>query len=385
MTTTGRDRVWSLALRIAARRDERQYLREVTPEAVSNAADEAGLSVSLRTVRRVLDAMADTGVLVDVSDGENRKYRRTASVSWPPSTDMSSGDSSFPATDMASGSREVNDISVAGATSGDSATDMSPTRREADSSSDATPELASAAETAADSNADLVDDRPVIYHLFADTGVESEPLSAYGRVVRVGLDPRSTGFGDVVRGDVTSLPLRDDADLAVFHPPCQRWAAPTRIRGDREEHPNLIPDARRIGERVADHYIIENVPAAPLDDPVVLDGGMFNLPVAYPRAFETSFPVRQPDSRPERPCPEPFLKADGQIGCFRGDARFWRPVKQVSGDYPAGPLKRSGIPAPYIHYLLEFWQYAREGVDVELEVEGSTLDAFAATDGGEGE
>lgn len=201
-------------------------------------------------------------------------------------------------------------------------------------------------------------DEPLIYHLFADVGVESEPLSAYGQVVRVGLDPVDTNESEPVRGDVRHLPLRKGADLAVLHPPCQRWASQTAIDGDPEDHEDLIPLAREIGQEYAVDYVIENVPDAPLEDPIVLDGQMFGLPIRYRRAFEASFQVYTP--------PVQATLADGgalaqhsDLGDWGGSKALWRSVKQVEGDYPARDLKRSGIPAPYIHHLMRHWLESR--------------------------
>lgn len=192
----------------------------------------------------------------------------------------------------------------------------------------------------------------LIYHIFADVGVESEALSAYGRVVRVGLDPLDTNDSEPVQADARNLPLRPGADLAVLHPPCQPFSKASRGRNTDD---NLIPLAREIGEEYAEDYVIENVPQAPLNDPVQLDGRMFGLPIRYTRAFETSFHVEQPPVYGD-------LRADGgalaqheATGGWQGSEALWRAVKQVSGSYPAEDLKRSGIPAPYIHYLARWW------------------------------
>jgi len=56
----------------------------------------------------------------------------------------------------------------------------------------------------------------------------------------------------------------------------------------------MIPSARMLAEKYCDHHIIENVPRAPLDEPTVLNGRMFGMPIEYKRAFETSFEVPQP-------------------------------------------------------------------------------------------
>lgn len=42
-------------------------------------------------------------------------------------------------------------------------------------------------------------------------------------------------------------------------------------------------------------YVIENVPGAPLLDPVLLCGSMFGLRTYRHRLFEASFPLRQPE------------------------------------------------------------------------------------------
>lgn len=192
----------------------------------------------------------------------------------------------------------------------------------------------------------------LIYHIFADVGVESEPLSAYGRVVRVGLDPLDTNESEPVQADAHQLPLTPGADLAVLHPPCQRWSSATRGRGD---HPDLIPLARQIGNEYADDYIIENVPNAPLRNPVKLDGSMFGLPIQYRRAFETSFHVEQPPIHGNLYADGGVLATHHETGGWQGGTSLWRSIKQVTGDYPSQDLKRSGIPAPYIHYLMRWF------------------------------
>ena len=198
---------------------------------------------------------------------------------------------------------------------------------------------------------------PLIYHIFADVGVESEPLSAYGRVVRVGLDPLDTNESEPVKADASELPLKPGADLAILHPPCQKWSSATRGRGD---HPDLILLAREIGKEYAEDYIIENVPAAPLHDPVELEGRMFGLPITYKRAFETSFHVEQPAMYGNLLADGGVLARHSATGGWQGSESLWRSIKQVTGDYPTTDLKRSGIPAPYIHYLMRWW-LDREG------------------------
>ena len=207
---------------------------------------------------------------------------------------------------------------------------------------------------------------PLIYHIFADVGVESEALSSYGRVVRVGLDPLDTNESEPVRADATNLPLKPGADLAVLHPPCQRWSNATQVDGDPESWPDMIPLAREIGQEYAEDYIIENVPKAPLNNPVELDGRMFGLPIAYQRAFETSFHVEQPPRFAQD------LSNHLMDGSWTGTMSYWRTMKGYSNDYPARDFKRSGIPRAYIDYLIRHWlrvtQQAGKNDNIEREV-----------------
>lgn len=120
------------------------------------------------------------------------------------------------------------------------------------------------------------------------------------------------GF-DVVGVDVKPQPhypfkfYRQDAldflvghwvDFAAVHasPPCQRFSAMTNCRpGNNEKHPDLVAATR---EQLIDTglpYVIENVPGAPLIDPITLCGKMFDLDLYRHRLFETNWALGQPD------------------------------------------------------------------------------------------
>lgn len=244
-------------------------------------------------------------------------------------------------------------------------------------------------------------DSPLILHCFADYGTESEVLTNFGRVLRVGIDTHDTnesepitadaavlsddsgpptladsigsqaalGPDDGARGepgpdevdsDVLNFPFRDDLtfDLGVFHPVCSKWASTTSISGNVDDHQNMIPGARALADQYCEHYVIENVPEAPLRDPTVLDGRMFGLPIKYERAFETSFHVPQP------PRHQRFVGVDGprdtvETSSFYFSERsraWWGSVKGVPlRDYPKQHLAKNTIPAPYVHHVCRSW------------------------------
>jgi hypothetical protein len=134
-----------------------------------------------------------------------------------------------------------------------------------------------------------------ILHAFADVGMECMVFAGHGHVTRASIEPQANPWDD----EVQQRNLLDDEpdgqfDLGLFHPVCSKWAGPTSISGDREDHENMIPRARELAKEHCDHWVIENVPAAPLEDAITLDGRQFALPIAYRRSFETSFDVSEP-------------------------------------------------------------------------------------------
>ncbi len=82
--------------------------------------------------------------------------------------------------------------------------------------------------------------------------------------------------------------------FAAIHasPPCQAHSGTQRIR--QNNHPDLIAEMRDLLEATGLPYVIENVPGAPLRDPVELCGEMFGLRTYRHRWFETNWPLTVP-------------------------------------------------------------------------------------------
>ena len=84
-------------------------------------------------------------------------------------------------------------------------------------------------------------------------------------------------------------------DLISVSPPCQNYSKSTKQwKKSGKEYPDLISAFRDALIKLGKPYVIENVPGAPLIDPVFLNGAMFGLFVHRPRYFECSFFVEQP-------------------------------------------------------------------------------------------
>jgi len=82
-----------------------------------------------------------------------------------------------------------------------------------------------------------------------------------------------------------------EPDAIHASPPCQAFSSKTRKPG---RHGNQIDPIRHRLAASGLPYVIENVPGAPLIDPVLLCGSMFGLGVRRHRLFESTFPILTP-------------------------------------------------------------------------------------------
>lgn len=75
-------------------------------------------------------------------------------------------------------------------------------------------------------------------------------------------------------------------------PPCQAFSmASQQWRTAGKEYPDLVSQTRDLLIESGLPYVIENVPGAPLRNPVVLNGPQFGMKLRRKRIFETSFPM----------------------------------------------------------------------------------------------
>ena len=185
----------------------------------------------------------------------------------------------------------------------------------------------------------------------------------------VGVDIRQPTIypGEFIQADALMPPMNlGDFDLIWTSPPCQRYSVSSRRT--QERHPDLIPPTRAL---IADHpmTVIENVPGAPLIDPVALNGPTMGLPrIERKRLFELSFYMLRP---PLWRQPRSKWRA-GEMLTITGDhgsSSHWYPrraaglpgrpsieeAREVMGfetDYPIKRLELSeSVPPPYARYI----------------------------------
>jgi DNA (cytosine-5)-methyltransferase 1 len=95
------------------------------------------------------------------------------------------------------------------------------------------------------------------------------------------------------QADALTFPL-DGFDFVWASPPCQAFTAYKRRPNHVRPRDNLIPIVRERLEKAGAPWVLENVPGAPLQNPLTLCGSMFGLDVCRHRHFEASFLVLTP-------------------------------------------------------------------------------------------
>ncbi len=131
---------------------------------------------------------------------------------------------------------------------------------------------------------------------FAVVGVDLAPQKRYVGEDFVQMDALAAMDELLNGGAITGRSGRKYrlSDFAAIHasPPCQFASMATRQwRASGRDYPNLIAATRERLIRSSLPSVIENVPGAPLINPVILNGALFGLRIRRTRWFEPSFPI----------------------------------------------------------------------------------------------
>jgi DNA (cytosine-5)-methyltransferase 1 len=113
-------------------------------------------------------------------------------------------------------------------------------------------------------------------------------------VVGVDINPQPHYPFTFHQADALTFPL-DGFDVIHASPPCQRFSAYRRKgHGVGDGYPDLIAAVRERFVATDGAYLIENIPRAPLLDPVIVCGSSFGLDVRRHRLFESNLPLIAP-------------------------------------------------------------------------------------------
>jgi DNA (cytosine-5)-methyltransferase 1 len=137
--------------------------------------------------------------------------------------------------------------------------------------------------------------RPLLLDLFCCQGGASAGYVAAGfDVVGVDLHPQPRYPYKFVQDDALAYLRRKGWKYEAVHasPPCQAYTNAQKIMGN--DHPDLLGPTRDALEVLGLPYVIENVPGAPMVDPVELCGAMFGLGTYRHRLFESNVALVQP-------------------------------------------------------------------------------------------
>lgn len=138
---------------------------------------------------------------------------------------------------------------------------------------------------------------PILLDLFCCEGGAGVGYADAGfDVVGVDIEPQPRYPLDFHQGDAVEFLREHGGEFDAIHasPPCQRWTVAQRLQGN--DHPDFITPIRQLLKDLGKPYVIENVMEAPLIDPVILCGAMFDgLSVYRHRQFESNFPIVVPE------------------------------------------------------------------------------------------
>ncbi len=143
--------------------------------------------------------------------------------------------------------------------------------------------------------------RPRALDLYCKAGGMTRGLQLAGwHVTGNDREPQPHYVGDAfILGDALTIPL-DGYDAIFASPPCQHHAITQNIWHNQDAHPDLIEPTRARLRASGLPYVIENVPRAPLLNPVMLCGESFGLGVIRHRLFESNVYLFQPEHRRHR-------------------------------------------------------------------------------------
>lgn len=204
--------------------------------------------------------------------------------------------------------------------------------------------------------------RPKLLDLFCGAGGCSMGYYQAGfDVVGVDLYPQPHYPFKFIRANALDFPVKG-FDAVHASPPCQAHTS-MRFMYNAKEHLDLIPAMRDRLTAWGGPWVIENVPGAPLIDPLVLCGTMFGLRTADGRAELRRH--RQFESNRAFTLPKPCAHGSSErvIGVYGGHGRD-RCRKRNTQDFPtrqrheamgidwmSGNELSQAIPPAYTRYI----------------------------------
>lgn len=204
--------------------------------------------------------------------------------------------------------------------------------------------------------------------LYCCAGGAGDGYAAAGfEVVGVDIDAQPNYPHEFVRADAREYlrALFEESDHGGFDavhasPPCQtRTAYKRRGGGVGDGYEDHIAEMQETLRALGLPYVIENVPTAPLRDPVVLCGSMFGLDVRRHRLFETNWPLTAPPCNHRTQAPgrfpgatnrAPMSRATVEVGVWRIPLETQKRAMGIDREITLRELSES-IPPAYTEHI----------------------------------
>lgn len=167
--------------------------------------------------------------------------------------------------------------------------------------------------------------RPLLLDLFCGAGGAGMGYHRAGfDVVGVDINPQPNYPFSFIQDDALAMGLAAGGFDAIHaSPPCPRYTTLAKgTNGNEDDHPDLVDATRELILKSGLPYVIENVPGAPLRDPIMLCGEMFDLDVIRHRMFESNILLMSPEHPQHR----------GRVSGYRHGGWFDGPYLAVYGD-----------------------------------------------------
>jgi len=170
-------------------------------------------------------------------------------------------------------------------------------------------------------------------------------------------EPQPKHRGKIIIADaIEYLKLHfQEYDIIHASPPCQKYSMSSmQFRKAGKEYVDLIEITRNELIKTGKPYIIENVPGAPLNNPIELCGAMFGMRTYRHRLFESNMPIKAPE-HPKHKNPNAKMGRKAKehehiqyVGHFSGV----KEVQEMTGLHWLGQYELAqSIPPQYTEYL----------------------------------